>query len=572
MGKMEKTLFRILGTAIPIFCIFFCVNLMVHAEGIVVTPETLEDYYWVDSTEHMAILKNEVQADKITFQGDFSDVLAGKVNRIVADRTIAYTGQNAVFKDVYFEVRADNISISGFSFNNTGVGYCVKVIECNGFDFNGNSLTMKTDTKNDGYGIYAESSGNISIKDNYINFEGNTEGEAKNFAVYVSGNPSDSVIEVSDNTFDTSIVSCYLPWFEIPPGSGNWISKPISGGLFFDNCQNITVSKNIVNTSYNKIVGDYDSIYGIFICSDNRQEGEDNSDIHVKENKLTLNGNSFAYGLYIIQDGFEAKGNEISVNANYYANGILLGDNCVHGLIEQNNITAVASEDGIFSVGLSVENYNSELEGVTFRKNTIQLSGKIGYGIQCFSYIKSGNTIRIEENIINGDGGCMAGIAMGRDGRYEIKRNSITVSGNATEIYDVWYDIYEKLPKTYGIALVYEGDEVLSEVSGNKIQSSDLGIVSWKGSVISGNEIKVQGEYTVDVYRDDKAESRASKVFDNCLIAANRKGDISVYCTNVDEVYNNFSQKVTEVFSDVKEGDWFVPFVQFVYDNGIMTG
>ena len=196
MGKMEKTLFRILGTAIPIFCIFFCVNLMVHAEGIVVTPETFEDYYWVDSTEHMAILKYEVQADKITFQGDFSDVLAGKVNRIVADRTIAYTGQNAVFKDVYFEVRANNISISGFSFNNTGVGYCVKVIECNGFDFNGNSLTMKTDTKNDGYGIYAESSGNISIKDNYINFEGNTEGEAKNFAVYVSRNPSDSVIEV----------------------------------------------------------------------------------------------------------------------------------------------------------------------------------------------------------------------------------------------------------------------------------------------------------------------------------------------------------------------------------------
>ena len=572
MGKTKKTLFYTFGTAITLFCIFFCINLMVHAEGIVVTPETFEDYYSVEDQNYTAILKPEVQADEITFQGDFSDVLAGKVNRIVADRAIAYTGQDAVFKDVYFEVSADNVSISGFSFNNTGVGYGVKVLNCNGLNYNGNSLTLKTDTANDGYGIYAESSGNISVKNNYINFEGNTDGEAANYALSISGNPSDSSIEVAENTFDISIVSCYLPWYEVPPGSGNWISKPISGGLLFDNCHNLTVSKNIVNVSYHKTVGAYDTIYGIDIRGDKRPEGGDNPVIHITDNKVTLNGNSYAYGLNLAVDGFEVKGNEISVNSNYYSDGIVLEENCFNGLVEQNSITVGVSEEGYFSIGLYIGMYNAKMEGIVFRKNTIQLSGKIGYGIQCNSYIESGYKLRIEENIINGDGGCMAGVAIAGKGSYEIKGNSITVSGNATEEYQVWDTFYNKIHKTYGIAFIGENDENSAEVSNNTIQSSDLGIVSWIASVISGNEVKVQGEYTVDVSYDGKPESHASKVFDNCLIAAKRKGDSSVQCMKMDEVHNNFSQKVTEVFPDVKEGKWYVSAVQFVYDNGIMSG
>ena len=45
MGKQKKKLFYSLGTAISIFCMIFCINLKVHAEGIIITPETFENYY-----------------------------------------------------------------------------------------------------------------------------------------------------------------------------------------------------------------------------------------------------------------------------------------------------------------------------------------------------------------------------------------------------------------------------------------------------------------------------------------------------------------------------------------------
>ncbi|MBQ1488440.1 MAG: S-layer homology domain-containing protein, partial [Lachnospiraceae bacterium] len=34
----------------------------------------------------------------------------------------------------------------------------------------------------------------------------------------------------------------------------------------------------------------------------------------------------------------------------------------------------------------------------------------------------------------------------------------------------------------------------------------------------------------------------------------------------------NAEGNVTEIFPDVKEGAWYVKYVQYVYDNGIMAG
>ena len=334
------------------------------------------------------------------------------------------------------------------------------------------------------YAIFAIDAASLFLNLNNIDYQGATKGTGVNNAVYVNNVTGTSIIA---NNFTLDLVSSYVPWFEIPSGSGNWVSFPISEGIVIEDTDNPVFSLNKVNVTYGDVVGSYDTIYAVDVKGDNAI---------VSDNEINAKGHTYIYGLIISGENFTVEANNITAESdNYYANGIDI----------EGPATGVVKDNGIIAKG-------AQLAYPVY-------SGMNGQNV----------SVNYTGNDIVGEAYLVIGMSLG-DVESNIVDSGITVNGNYTT--GIAYR---------GSKLTVDNTQILSNASNVGTESvweafgtDTAGIKVVQGnSTITNNNIQTTADYAIDV-RDT-----AASVHDNYLVGKKFAGDDSVTNAANSEVYNN---------------------------------
>ena len=289
----------------------------------IVTNDTFEKFF-----DEKGNLRDEVKCDELIFDGVISNKNTDKIN---INRPMKLLGENATLNNIAINITSDDVTVDGFTIEADNITSALIVDNASDVDIVNNVLNVVGETDKDAYAILANKADNLNISGNTVNYEGNTNGTALNNAVLISESKD---VVVNDNVFNITVPSSYVPWAEVPAGSGNWVSSPVSEGLVFDNCDNLELSENDIIVNYNNVVGSYDTIYAVDI------KNSDNA--KVESNTIDAKGHTYIYGLIISGENFTISDNNItSESDSYYANGIDV-EGPASGIIKDNNIVANA--------------------------------------------------------------------------------------------------------------------------------------------------------------------------------------------------------------------------------------
>ncbi|WP_298500453.1 Ig-like domain-containing protein [uncultured Methanobrevibacter sp.] len=337
----------------------------------------------------------------------------------------------------------------------------------------------------DSYGIYAEELSSLNITGNDVKFTGHTEGLGINNALYVADVLGASI---TDNKFNMSLVSCYVPWAEIPAGSGNWVSSPVSEGIVVEDCEGAGFENNVVDVTYNNISGLYDTIYAVdFKNSDYAM---------ISGNNITALGHTYIYGIIISGQNFNINNNTIqAVSDEYYANGIDI-EGPASGVVDSNvlDVKGVQSAYAIYS-GMNGQNVTA-------------------------MYI---------DNVIFAEAYNVFGLSLG-DVESEVLSNFITLSGN----YTTGIAFRGSNLTVNNTLIVAAGSNIGDEYVWEAFGVETIGIKVQQGtSEITNNIVVSTGSYPIDVFNNN------ASVHDNMLKAARFIGDEGVRNAANAEVYNN---------------------------------
>jgi hypothetical protein len=357
---------------------------------------------------------------------------------------------------------------------------------------NDNSINVGGIKDKDAYAIYAIDVPELNVLRNHIDYAGTTEGNGINNAIYIS---NVSFTRIAANKFDLELVSSYVPWFEIPAGSGIWVSFPVSEGIVVESSDDVIFTDNDVNVTYSDVVGSYDTIYAVVF--------KDSDNANIVGNNITAKGHTYIYGIQISGDNFNILDNIIDVASdNYYANGIDIEGPATGEVIE--NIIDV---EGVVSAYAIYSGMNGANVSANYTDNVISGSA---YNVFGFSL---GD---VESNIVNNyvalDGNYTTGIAF-RGSKLTVDDNRIDVEGSNVGNESIW--------EAFGV-----------ENIGVKVVAGD--------ATITNNVIYAPtAEYTVDV------KDTNSSVHDNILMANELLGDASVNKSGDAKVYDNHPRSVS---------------------------
>ena len=364
----------------------------------VVTKDNFNKYFTESGT-----LNTTVNATELIFKGEISDV---GVNTIVLDRPISIVGENSTFTNVAIGVNSSDVVISGLTLNIDNNVAAIAVFNATNVLVENNEINFKAikDLDVDGYAIIADSADVFNLINNSINYVGATNGLNINNGVRISNS---QMVTIRGNKFNLSLVSAAVGWAEVPAGSGNWVSSPISEGIGLDSSSFVYFSENAIDMTYNDVMGDYDTIYVV--------DFKDSNNVTIEANNITALGHTYIYGIQMSANGFNITGNNIKVESdNYYANGIDI-EGPAMGIVEDNTIDVkgVESAYAIYSgmngadvkanytantisgeaynvFGFSLGDVESNLEN-----NTIDLAGNYTTGIAYYGVYMSANNNRL---------------------------------------------------------------------------------------------------------------------------------------------------------------------------------
>ena len=337
----------------------------------------------------------------------------------------------------------------------------------------------------DSYAIYAYDLSELHVLDNNVTFEGNTNGEGINNAVLISNVPG---AIISGNNFNLSLVSCYVPWFEIPAGSGNWVSFPVSEGIVVDSSEGAQFENNVVDVKYNNVSGSYDTLYAV--------DFKDSEYAMISANNITAEGHTYIYGITISGENFNINNNTILVESdNYFAEGIDI-EGPASGVVDNNviDVKGVQSAYAIYS-GMNGQN----VSGV-YIDNAIS-----GEAYNVFGFALGDVESEILSNFITLSGNYTTGIAF-RGSNLIVNNTSISAAGSNIGDESVW--------EAFGV-----------ETIGIKVK---LGT-----SEITNNLIISTGSCPVNVF------DNVASVHDNMLVGTRFIGDEGVKNADNAVVYNN---------------------------------
>ncbi|MBR4760538.1 MAG: hypothetical protein IK078_10390 [Lachnospiraceae bacterium] len=537
--------------AMMIACIFLPVKAFAATAN--VTPDTFYDYFIMDN----ACAYPSENYDAFCMEGDFSS-LKGQFRAIVLDRGVRIysedsqndgSSQTAWFTGIRFVISAsgatiENLGITmdeseGAEIRGTLYSAVVSIVgenenELKGVSVCGNQIQFSTSVNTDSYGIYSNLA-QASISSNTIGYDGNTqlmedpETVAVNNVIRVEGGTAD----LRYNHIHASLPSVYVPWSEVPSGSGNWISAPVSEAICLKDCTAIDFVSNTIEVETVRKIGNYDTIYAVDAPSGAAQEA------NFVSNEILINSQAnYAYGIMADCPKVLYRDNLIKGKGGYYISGIDMSGSSIKDAEADGNIFELQSNTLCY--GMYIQPMGQQIEKLTLSGNTLKEKAPFCFGIQARTGISPDETAVCNENTIIMEGSNLMGIALDISGKCEVKENIIKAPGTNDDEETFW-DLFGKKP-SYGIYLrsnagANDQDEFFYDVQKNTIKASDTGILADNRAVISENIIEAGGDYAIKCNGESLPEDITSpvvSVIKNMLISAKYEGDESVSVTGMD--------------------------------------
>ena len=359
--------------------------------------ELTEDDYdkYFDSNGY---LKDIVQdGDTLIFAGDFTPK-----GKIILNKAINIVGDSALLRDTTIVLESSNCRVQDFTIINNGTSdsncnlWGIYVFESDNNIITGNNISIWD--KNTSYGIYLCDSYNDTVANNIIRCQGdNLVFGLLTYETYNTLFENNSILAIGTSElypyYETICIDGVRSISELSKTYGVILDFS-SDNQFIHNDIEVTSTVEGFQVPYNPSVN---ILIGLYIYYDSNRN-------NISENNVYIHGHDpFLYGLgssgddtsksvtYACENVFSR--NNITIEADYFAMGMILRHNSKDTVIDSNNFNLYSNN---YTYGLTLE----ISEGAKVVNNTINCTGRAGiYAVEL--YASNGNNISSNKIIAN---------------------------------------------------------------------------------------------------------------------------------------------------------------------------
>ena len=463
----------------------------VSVYGNVVTNETFFIYFDEDG-----LLREEVPFDELVFRGEFSDI----VNLISITTPLKITSDNAVLRNIAFAVLSDNVVLNGLTLiSNVSCadnGGALILVAGNNVNVSNMNISYIIKESVDAVAINANGVSNLNVVNSNIFFESCPKDDSLTAsAINIDG--------VSNSFINGNNITAVLPYLF----ASNYDMKYFMMGVNTVNpirmreCNNVTFSKNNVNTTANDGSASFPTLQCMFI---------------VGSNDCVIDGNNFSMIDTLIPAG-----------TSNYLYGINIGYN--KNLMISNNDFKMSTAGGKDAAGTAYAIQGVECEVSMIGNNITSISNGPNLGIYFASMTGGTSELYIANNLIN-----VTGLASA-SGSWALVSGIEVQNGNAK--------IYNNTVYTYNVG-DYSPENYMYGISYAQYMYGD------RSFDIRDNRIYVDGHYAVSFINVD-----GSNVTGNLLITRNLGGDaaVEIKAGKNNVVENNYPRSSDLIFNITSE-------------------
>ena len=463
----------------------------VSVYGNVVTNETFFIYFDEDG-----LLREEVPFDELIFKGEFSDI----VNLISITTPLKITSDNAVLRNIAFAVLSDNVVLNGLTLiSNVSCadnGGALILVAGNNVNVSNMNISYIIKESVDAVAINANGVSNLNVVNSNIFFESCPKDDSLTAsAINIDG--------VSNSFINGNNITAVLPYLF----ASNYDMKYFMMGVNTVNpirmreCNNVTFSKNNVNTTANDGSASFPTLQCMFI---------------VGSNDCVIDGNNFSMIDTVIPAG-----------TSNYLYGINIGYN--KNLMISNNDFKMSTAGGKDAAGTAYAIQGVECEVSMIGNNITSVSNGPNLGIYFASMTGGTSELYIANNLIN-----VTGLASA-SGSWALVSGIEVQNGNAK--------IYNNTVYTYNVG-DYSPENYMYGISYAQYMYGD------RSFDIRDNRIYVDGHYAVSFINVD-----GSNVTGNLLITRNLGGDaaVEIKAGKNNVVENNYPRSSDLIFNITSE-------------------
>ena len=463
----------------------------VSVYGNVVTNETFFIYFDEDG-----LLREEVPFDELIFEGEFSDI----VNLISITTPLKITSDNAVLRNIAFAVLSDNVVLNGLTLiSNVSCadnGGALILVAGNNVNVSNMNISYIIKESVDAVAINANGVSNLNVVNSNIFFESCPKDDSLTAsAINIDG--------VSNSFINGNNITAVLPYLF----ASNYDMKYFMMGVNTVNpirmreCNNVTFSKNNVNTTANDGSASFPTLQCMFI---------------VGSNDCVIDGNNFSMIDTLIPAG-----------TSNYLYGINIGYN--KNLMISNNDFKMSTAGGKDAAGTAYAIQGVECEVSMIGNNITSISNGPNLGIYFASMTGGTSELYIANNLIN-----VTGLASA-SGSWALVSGIEVQNGNAK--------IYNNTVYTYNVG-DYSPENYMYGISYAQYMYGD------RSFDIRDNRIYVDGHYAVSFINVD-----GSNVTGNLLITRNLGGDaaVEIKAGKNNVVENNYPRSSDLIFNITSE-------------------
>ena len=463
----------------------------VSVYGNVVTNETFFIYFDEDG-----LLREEVPFDELIFKGEFSDI----VNLISITTPLKITSDNAVLRNIAFAVLSDNVVLNGLTLiSNVSCadnGGALILVAGNNVNVSNMNISYIIKESVDAVAINANGVSNLNVVNSNIFFESCPKDDSLTAcAINIDG--------VSNSFINGNNITAVLPYLF----ASNYDMKYFMMGVNTVNpirmreCNNVTFSKNNVNTTANDGSASFPTLQCMFI---------------VGSNDCVIDGNNFSMIDTLIPAG-----------TSNYLYGINIGYN--KNLMISNNDFKMSTAGGKDAAGTAYAIQGVECEVSMIGNNITSISNGPNLGIYFASMTGGTSELYIANNLIN-----VTGLASA-SGSWALVSGIEVQNGNAK--------IYNNTIYTYNVG-DYSPENYMYGISYAQFMYGD------RSFDIRDNRIYVDGHYAVSFINVD-----GSNVTGNLLITRDLGGDaaVEIKAGKNNVVENNYPRSSDLIFNITSE-------------------
>ena len=463
----------------------------VSVYGNVVTNETFFIYFDEDG-----LLREEVPFDELVFKGEFSDI----VNLISITTPLKITSDNAVLRNIAFAVLSDNVVLNGLTLiSNVSCadnGGALILVAGNNVNVSNMNISYIIKESVDTVAINANGVSNLNVVNSNIFFESCPKDDTLTACVI-------NIDGVSNSFINGNNITAVLPYLF----ASNYDMKYFMMGVNTVNpirmreCNNVTFSKNNVNTTANDGSASFPTLQCMFI---------------VGSNDCVIDGNNFSMIDTLIPAG-----------TSNYLYGINIGYN--KNLMISNNDFKMSTAGGKDAAGTAYAIQGVECEVSMIGNNITSISNGPNLGIYFASMTGGTSELYIANNLIN-----VTGLASA-SGSWALVSGIEVQNGNAK--------IYNNTIYTYNVG-DYSPENYMYGISYAQYMYGD------RSFDIRDNRIYVDGHYAVSFINVD-----GSNVTGNLLITRNLGGDaaVEIKAGKNNVVENNYPRSSDLIFNITSE-------------------